>query len=91
MARQGALTGAELTDLVCAEVVRLGHVRIRTDLAHDQELYLLGQIKGLRVSLCLLKGWDPIMESGKEEQADRFVTVWHNLPGHCGRDGCGPW
>ena len=90
------LTTAELTDRISEQVVWAMHARESflnktDDVSYTIRNGLDGQVIGLRWTLCLLKGWDPVHESGHEEQADRFVRVWHNLPGHCTEPGCGPW
>lgn len=89
-------SNARLVSQISAEVVRLTHARHR--LLNDPDpacqvirFELSGQIDGLRWALCLLKGWDPVYESGHEEKADSFIRVWHNLPGHCTKEDCGPW
>lgn len=87
---------SEAIDRISAQAVALMHVRERflndpTDTAYAIKLELGGEVQGLRWALCVLKGWDPVQEADHEEKADRFVRVWHNLPGHCIQPDCGPW
>ncbi len=96
MTRQAPLTGAELVEKIAEQAVWLTHQRDRilddrSDAAYVLRDSLTGQLTGLRWVLCLLKGWDPARESQHGRQADLFLRNWHNLPGHCGQEGCGPW
>jgi len=96
MTKPTALTAAELTDRIAEQVVWAMHARDRilgdlSDAGYVVRDNLTGQISGLRWTLCLLQGWNPARECEHEGRADRFVRVWHNLPGHCTEPGCGPW
>lgn len=96
MTRHGPLTGAELVDRIATQAVWVTHRRDDlgdgdSDAAYALQDNLTGQITGLRWSLCLLKGWDPARESQPDGRADQFLRNWHNLPGHCNRNGCRPW
>ncbi len=97
MTRQTALTGAELVAETAGQAVWLTH-RLNdlldddSDAAHSLRDNLTGQITGMRWALCLLKGWNPHRGASRHGgQADQFVKNWHNLPGHCNRNGCGSW
>lgn len=87
----------ELVERTSAEAVRLMHTRDRfigdtSEGAYAARVHLAGEIQGLRWVLCLMKGWAPLYESAQHgEKADLYLRVWHNLPGHCDRKGCGKW
>ncbi len=96
MTRTDALTGPELVDRIAEQAVWVTHRRDDLlddprDAAYALRDNLTGQLAGLRWALCLLKDWDPARESQPDRHADHFVRTWHNLPGHCNRDGCRPW
>lgn len=81
---------------VTAEAVRLMHAEDRwmTDLseaAYGVRYELSGRLLALRWVLCLLKGWNPTLESVKGGKADGFLRVSHNLPGGCSEKDCGAW
>jgi hypothetical protein len=97
MTRTEALTGAELVDRIAVQATWLAH-RLNDLLDDDSDAAdvlrdnLTGQLTGMRWVVCLLKGWDPARGSaGIQGRADLFLRNWHNLPGHCNRNGCRPW
>lgn len=86
-------TAAQTVEQIAAEAVRLMHERSRlmhltSEVDYLARAHVNGRLHGLRWTLCLLNGWNPVQESGPEERADRFLRVWHSMPGHCTEGSC---
>ncbi|MEV6400560.1 hypothetical protein AB0M39_38265 [Streptomyces sp. NPDC051907] len=77
-ASEGPATDVDqAVEQVADEAVRF--YRARNKLLNDATLYVErvhynGVVEGLRIALCLLKGWEVEEESDKEGAADQLVT-----------------
>lgn len=77
------LSAKTLPDKLCAEIIwrhasLAGILNDPSDAAAAVRQGLYGEIHALRVALCLVMGWDPATEAGKEERADQYVTQWQD-------------
>jgi hypothetical protein len=71
-----------LINQLCADAVQRHRVLDRTANS-DQDsamfairLGLVGEIIGIRIALCHLHGWNPLIDSDKEGRADTLITDW---------------
>jgi hypothetical protein len=72
-------TVEEAVGRIAEEAARLYRARDKLINMPEQRAALMhaeGCMAGLRIALCLLKGWDQQEESDKEGAADEFVLGW---------------
>lgn len=73
----------DVVGLVADEAVKLYRLRdklINNPGQHAALMHVDGCISGLRIALCVLKGWDVEQESDKEGEADQLVIGrWQEL------------
>lgn len=78
--RDRTVSAADVEEGLCEQAVKLYRQRDRLINNDDQALllsFVTGQANGLRIALCVLKGWDIDSDSDKEGKADNaFVEYW---------------